>query len=251
MSSWQPPKTRFVPTHLDQQQRQPARHAPRNSSSNWAYLLMTPRFFQLVNLRVDLLEPFRVVGGDSICAGLVRDFLKRVLVNVHRLHLIYLRPKTSRIGIGACPACLRRSYRFSLPKPAPLRRDQRVHLARVVHAIGHQNHDLAFRLQFAQPVQTPCSTRPRWPCGRVDRADFHPIQISCKKSWSSVRGVGDICLRRKHDQPDAVIRRWSMNRFRTSAPCRNDSPAARPARNPRKSCCPTCQTRQRCQRRWP
>ena len=60
-----------------------------NSSSMLRELLhLGLGLLQLVDLGVDGLEPFGVVGAVVLAAGHVGDLLQRVLVNVHRLHLV-------------------------------------------------------------------------------------------------------------------------------------------------------------------
>ena len=75
-----------LPQHqFNQQQRQPRRDQPRKQLLELrVFADRRLGLFQLVNFRVNLPELFRVVRAIIFSAGLVRDFLQRVLVHVHR-----------------------------------------------------------------------------------------------------------------------------------------------------------------------
>ena len=140
------------------------------------------RFLELIDLRVNGLEPGRVISPKIFSAGPVSDFLQGVFININGLHSLTnsATPKKHRHRGHAAHTNANR-IDFDLERFGSFSGSQWCDLTGIVLTIGHQDHNFAFGFHLAQAVHGRAEGRADRGSILVDDPDLKAIQVLQQK----------------------------------------------------------------------
>ena len=107
------------------------------------HLRLSP--FELVDFCINVFELFRVVGAIIFPLGHIRNFLKRVLIDVDRLWPItHFSPAHKNRHLTHAPSADTDRINLHVQRLRRFGRRQRLNLAGIILPVSHQDDDFTF-----------------------------------------------------------------------------------------------------------